>query len=222
MTVTLASNSGFCPGVKRADEIINRIIKDNPTAKVYTLGQVIHNKTYTGQLAKHGVFEIDMSSLESILDSTKEDVILIGRTHGITKDDEAILRKTEQERKNFKFYDTTCPYVKKLQKTAEENTSDKTFFLLYSDPNHPEAISTLSHAKGEKLAFSSLSEIENISFNDKIPVLASQTTQNLPEFEKIKIFFKKVCTNAIFLIQYVMLRKKGRMRRSRSQKSLMQ
>ena len=198
MTVTLASNSGFCPGVKRADEIINRIIKDNPTAKVYTLGQVIHNKTYTGQLAKHGVFEIDMSSLESILDSTKEDIILIGRTHGITKDDEAILRKTEQERKNFKFYDTTCPYVKKLQKTAEENTSDKTFFLLYSDPNHPEAISTLSYAKGEKLAFSSHSEIENISFNDKIPVLASQTTQNLPEFEKIKIFFKKVCTNAIF------------------------
>ena len=198
MTVTLASNSGFCPGVKRADEMIGKIIKENPKSRIYTLGQVIHNKTYTNGLRDLGVNETDMDSILEVIKSTKDGVVLIGRTHGVTKDNEAKIREMELRHPNFKFYDTTCPLVKKLQKIAEENTSDDTFFLLFSDPGHPEAISTLSYAKGEKLSFSSLSQVENMSFGDKKLILASQTTQNLSEFKKIKIFFKKVCTNAIF------------------------
>ena len=198
MTVTLATSSGFCPGVKRADELINGILSDNPEAKIYTLGQVIHNTTYTDQLKDRGVNETDLASLYEIIKSTSVPIILIGRTHGVTKQDEAQLHRIESEYPNFKFYDTTCPFVKKLQKTAEQNTSDNTIFLLYSDPNHPEAVSTLSYANGKKLAFSSLAEIENMSFDNKTPILASQTTQNLSEYKKIKLFFEKVCTNAIF------------------------
>jgi len=198
MNVILSSNSGFCPGVKRADEIIKKIISNNPNARIFTLGMVIHNRTYANDLKSKGVVETDVDSLLDIVASSNDRIILIGRTHGLTKTDELKLREAELKNHNFKFYDTTCPYVKRLQQTALDNTSENTVFLLYSDPNHPEAISTMSYANGEKYSFSSLKEIENLSFNGKTPILASQTTQNLSEFEKIKIFLKKVCTNAIF------------------------
>ena len=92
----------------------------------------------------------------------------------------------------------TCHHVKAVQKIAEENTSDSTVFLLFSDPDHPEAIATMSYAKGEKHAFSSLEELKKIRIGNKTPVLCSQTTQNAEEFKKIKFFLKNLCTNAIF------------------------
>ena len=87
---------------------------------------------------------------------------------------------------------------KRIHNIADENTDDSTVFLLFCDPNHPEAIGILSYAHGEKHTFSSLSELENIKIGDKKPIVCSQTTQNLSEYKKIKNFFKKLYTNSIF------------------------
>ena len=56
----------------------------------------------------------------------------------------------------------------------------------------------MSYAKGKKKAFSSLDELADVDLGDKIPILCSQTTQNLVEFKKIKKIFEKLYTNAIF------------------------
>jgi 4-hydroxy-3-methylbut-2-enyl diphosphate reductase len=52
--------------------------------------------------------------------------------------------------------------------------------------------------KGEKYAISSLEELQMLNLDGKIPILCSQTTENLVEFKKIKNFLKKLYTNAIF------------------------
>ena len=194
--ITLAKNSGFCPGVKKAVTELDSIIEKNPDAKIYTLGDIIHNRLFNESLIDRGVGKISFDELDTLPKCEK--VILIGRTHGITQNEEEILRKKESEDEKFTFIDLTCPYVKKVHKIAEDETDENSIFLLYADHNHPEALGTVSRAKGEKIMFSSLDELKNVNFDGKKVVFAAQTTQNLTEFKKIKFFSEKLYTNAIF------------------------
>ena len=199
MKVTLSKYSGFCPGVRRADESINKIIDAQKTGKIYTLGHLIHNRLYNESLAMRGVEAIDFLSLKKILEhDTDEPITLVIRTHGIPKEENDYLKNVESKKNNFTLVDMTCPYVKRIHEIARDNTNDSTVFLLYCDPNHPEAIGIFSYAQGEKYLFSSLDELKSIKIGEKTPVICSQTTQNLYEFKKIKNFLKKLYTNTIF------------------------
>ena len=196
--VNLSKYAGFCPGVKGADKTVNELIK-KADSRIYTLGNIIHNRLYNESLQKMGVNSINIDSVEKeILQLSGRDMTLVIRTHGIPKEQSEYLNALSQKYQNFNIIDATCPYVKRIHKIAAENTNENTVFLLFCDKAHPEAIGILSHANGEKYPFSSLSELEGINIGDKIPIVCSQTTQNLKEFEKIKKNFKKLYTNSIF------------------------
>ncbi len=198
MNITLAENSGFCTGVKRADKFINTLISEN-NGKIFTLGKLIHNRLYNENLEKLGVKAIEFSDIESILkNGQNEKIKIVIRTHGIEREKDSKLRALCNENPNLQIYDMTCPYVKKIHDIAKNNTNDNTVFLLYCDPNHPEAKGIMSYAEGEKYAFSSLDELKEIQIKEKTPILCSQTTQNLLEFKKIKNFLEKLYTNLIF------------------------
>ena len=156
MKVILSKNAGFCPGVRRADTEINSIIPSSSDERVYTLGHLIHNRLYNEELEKRGVTAISFSDVEStfFVDPGKKMTVVI-RTHGIPKDEEKQLKKLAAENEKFNLVDLTCPYVKRIHNIAENSTDESTVFLLFCDPNHPEAIGTLSHANGEKYPISS-------------------------------------------------------------------
>ncbi len=199
MKVTLSKHAGFCPGVRRADVSVNALLKEKKNAKIYTLGSLIHNRIYNEELESRGVRSVAISELPALLSENSEsEIYLVIRTHGITKDDNEYLLNLERCHSNLNIIDMTCPYVKKIHHIADENTDDTTVFLLYCDPNHPEAIGIISYAHGEKYTFSTLEELLRIKIDGKIPVVCSQTTQNLKEFKNIKIFFQKLYTNSIF------------------------
>jgi len=198
MNITLAKNSGFCTGVKRADNAIKELIKEND-GKIFTLGKLIHNRLYNEKLESKGVRAIEVREVEGILKQFPDEKInVVIRTHGIERQLEEHLRNLALENPNLNIYDATCPYVKKIHEIAKNNTNEDTVFLLFCNPGHPEARGIMSYANGEKHAFSSLLELEKIEIGKKTPILCSQTTQNLLEYEKIKIFFKKLYTNLIF------------------------
>ncbi len=197
MKILLSKNAGFCPGVKKAHASLEKLIRDKSYEKIYTIGQIIHNKGYTDNLKSNGVDTICFDDLKKISKTQIKTAVII-RTHGITKNEYEFLINLQEQNENLTIFDLTCPHVRRVQKIAEENTSEKTLFLLYSDPNHPEAIGTISYANGEKYAFSSLDELSKINIGDKIPILCAQTTQNSEEYKKIKNFLKNLCTNAIF------------------------
>ena len=200
MPVNLSKYAGFCPGVRNADKTVTELIQKRcKNERIFTLGELIHNEIYNLRLCKSGVGVISVDECEGeFLKSPSTPMSVIIRTHGIAKDDEESLLSLAYKYPEFRVIDATCPYVKKIHNIAKSNTSDNTYFLLYCDPNHPEAIGIMSHAKGDKLAFSSLDEIKGLDFSSKTPILCSQTTQNLVEFKKIKIFLEKLYTNAIF------------------------
>ena len=198
MKINLSKYAGFCPGVRRADETVRGLIESsNNEGRIFTLGHLIHNRLYTEELSKLGVKSISVDQIREVYDSSPEKpMTVVIRTHGITMDQFEFLEKFKVENQNFSFVDATCPFVKRIHEIAKENTGENTCFLLFANPEHPEAIGTISYAEGEKYVFSSLDELKKYDFGNKLPILCAQTTQNLVEFKKIKKFLKNLCTNA--------------------------
>ena len=185
MQITLSQNAGFCPGVRRADEGIKALISSaGKNETIYTLGELIHNRIYNEQLAEMGVTSIELSEVQKIVDKKgHKKITFVIRTHGIPMEDEQYLRKIADKNVGVNIIDMTCPYVKKIHRIAEDETGDNTFFLLFGSHTHPESIGIISHARGEKAIFTSEEELKTIEIKDKVPILCSQTTQNLLHFE---------------------------------------
>ncbi len=199
MNIILSEYGGFCPGVKRADKEIRRLLRERlPGEKVYIIGQLIHNDIYNRELMSLGANIISFDSIKKIIEDKSLIHRFVIRTHGITKEQYDTLLSLESENNNIRISDLTCPSVKKIHKIAEEKTGGNTFFVLYGNANHDEAIGNISYAKGKKAIISSLEETEVLNFEGKTPILCSQTTQNLWEYKKIKKFLKKDYTNSIF------------------------
>ena len=200
MEIILSKNAGFCPGVRRADDTVNSLISRRCSGEsIYTLGPLIHNGVYVRSLEALGVYSISLDALEDKLISAEGlPVTLVIRTHGISKDENGRLDVLKERFPNLRVVDMTCPSVKRIHKIAEENTNEKTYFLLFGSPTHPESVASISYAIGEKCIFSSPEELQSIDFQGKTPILCAQTTANLLQFIQIKKILKKLYTNAIF------------------------
>ena len=206
--IVIASNAGFCFGVKRATDVVEQRIKNKKDGeKIYTLGHLIHNEGYIKYLEENGVFSIDISDIEHICENASADapVTVYVRAHGIPCEDEALLCKCRTENQYFDYIDMTCPYVKKIHKIAKENTGEDTFFSVLGSKSHPEVVGIMSYADGDKRVFESVDELEAFLKNDDLSkmhkkrlILTAQTTQNLAQWEKSLKIIKKYCTNSNF------------------------
>ncbi len=198
MKVTVAKEAGFCFGVKRATDFVEKGLGGE--YDIYILGHLIHNRIYNEHLASRGAKIATIASVEEIAKKGREARIII-RTHGIPRGEEEFLRKVERECANIHIEDMTCPFVKKIHKIADENTSADTTLAVIGDPKHPEVLSILSYARGDSVVFDSEESLDRYIENEKNPeksiVLVAQTTQNTNLWKKCEKKFKKVYTNAI-------------------------
>jgi len=170
MKIQLASSYGFCFGVKRAIEIA-----EEHRGSV-TYGPLIHNKDEINRL-KQG-FNIDIA--RDIKDIHTDDAVVI-RTHGIPKNELALLKKQDH-----KIIDATCPYVTTPQNIVENMSGDGYSIVIFGDADHPEIKGVVSYAKDPKDAFIVLEpeELEALPLNGKVAVV-SQTTKKPEDFAKI-------------------------------------
>ena len=199
MNIILSKYGGFCPGVKRADIEVRKILGTKQSnEKVYIIGPLIHNDIYNRELTSLGANIISFNSIEKILEDRGFIHRFVICTHGITKEQYDTLMRYELEYDNVRVTDLTCPSVKRIHEIASENTDEDTLFVLFGNKNHDEAIGNITYAKGKTTIISSIEDAKNLDFTEKKVILCSQTTQNLWEFKKIKKFFKNLCTNAIF------------------------
>ena len=197
MEITLSKYAGFCPGVRRADDGVMSLVRSRGGGLVVTLGELIHNPIYVRSLLDMGVRAVSIDEIPRLLsDNPSSEVSAVIRTHGITRAEEERLLEISEREPRLKVVDMTCPYVKRIHKIAEECSESEELFLIFGDESHPEVKGIVSRVRGEYRVISSADELESVDFNGKIPILCSQTTQNLYEFEKIKKFYKKLYTNA--------------------------
>ena len=171
MEIKLASNYGFCFGVKRAI----KIAEDYKNSS--TMGPLIHNQDEINRLKND--FNV---GLYTNLDDVKENDTVIIRTHGIPKNDLKNLRKL-----NAKVINATCPFVTTPQQIVKKMSSEGYSILIFGDAGHPEVKGVQSYGEDQDDVHIILepSDLEKIAFkNNKIATVA-QTTKKKEKYLEI-------------------------------------
>ena len=131
MQIKLANPRGFCAGVDRAIEIVNRALEvfEPP---IYVRHEVVHNKFVVEDLRERGAVFVDE------LDQVPDDQIVIFSAHGVSKavQDEAI-------RRGLKVFDATCPLVTKVHLEVVRYSRDGRECVLIGHEGHPEVEGTM-------------------------------------------------------------------------------
>ena len=131
----LATPRGFCAGVERAVDIVNKAI-DVFGSPIYVKHEVVHNKYVIEDLEKKGV-----SFIEDINEVPKNS-ILIYSAHGVS-----IEVKNDAKKRNLKIFDATCPLVTKVHLEVHKYSRLNTDVILIGHKGHPEIEGTMSQYK---------------------------------------------------------------------------
>ncbi len=186
MKISVIEHAGFCFGVSRAVELLEKEISKNHFP-LYTIGPIIHNPQIIADMEKKGV------QIASGVEEIPKDAYAVIRAHGIPKEDLALL-----EERGVAFVNATCPFVEKIQKiVADENEN---VILIGGNPDHPEVRGIKSYGNERTFVFRNCDELQKIGnsvkeFSSKYIVVVWQTTFNLTEFEKCSTFLKKEFEN---------------------------
>lgn len=168
MKIQLAESYGFCFGVKRAI----KIAEENKNSATY--GPLIHNPNEIERLKKD--FNV---ALSENLESFKAGDTAVIRTHGIPKQELALL----QER-DVNVIDATCPYVTKPQQICEEMSAQGYDIVIFGDEVHPEIKGVKSYAEDHVFVVNSVDEVDDLRLREKVAVVA-QTTRKIEEYQEI-------------------------------------
>ena len=132
LKILLSAPRGFCAGVERAIEIVEKSIQKYG-APVYVRHEIVHNKYVVDDLKKKGAIFVE--ELEEIKDKTRP---VIFSAHGVPK-------KIPEDAKNYNmtYVDATCPLVSKVHREAENLHKAGYHLILIGHQNHPEVIGTM-------------------------------------------------------------------------------
>lgn len=171
MKVKLASNYGFCFGVKRAI----KIAEDYKNSA--TMGPLIHNQDEINRLKN----DFNVGLYNNLSDVKDNDTVII-RTHGIPKNDLKNLKAL-----NAKIINATCPFVTTPQQIVKKMSKEDYSILIFGDADHPEVKGVQSYAQNQDDVHIVLepSDLQNIVFkNNKIATVA-QTTKKKEKYLEI-------------------------------------
>lgn len=170
--IRVAESAGFCFGVKRAIEMAYEAIGVEP--KLYSYGQLIHNKTVTDDLASK-----DLEIVES-LDGLTEGTLLI-RSHGVGK-----ALYDEAEAKGLRILDGTCPFVKKIHNIVHDKLAEGMGIIIVGDGTHPEVIGINGWCENAAVILEDeeAAKTKEIPEKEKYAVVV-QTTFRQAKFDKI-------------------------------------
>ncbi len=185
--IVVAKSAGFCFGVKRAVEAVERLLDEGKN--VCTLGPIIHNPQMVQQLSERGVC-IVWSPEEVPPDHT-----LVIRSHGVAK---TVYDQLAEQ--GVDVYDATCPFVAKIHRLAVQHSAAGATILIAGDEHHPEVMGIRGHCEGPSYVFSDEEELEKLIKSEHPPkdapvVLVAQTTFHSKIWEKCEEISKKHYTN---------------------------
>ena len=167
MQVTLANPRGFCAGVDRAIDIVNRALEVFG-APVYVRHEVVHNKTVVDDLKSRGAIFVDE------LDEVPDDTIVIFSAHGVSR---AV--QNEAKRRKLKVFDATCPLVTKVHMEVINFSREGRECILIGHAGHPEVEGTMGQFDTSRGGVMKLVEDEDDAWTVDIadPKTASFVTQ---------------------------------------------
>ena len=187
LKIYLASPRGFCAGVKRAIEIVEKSI-DKYGSPVYVRHEIVHNKQVVDELRQKGAIFVD--ELSDVKDGSRP---VIFSAHGVPKS-----VPEEAKLKNLSYVDATCPLVSKVHRESEQLNKNGYMILLIGHKNHPEVIGTMGQLpKGSIKLVETKNDAENLVFKDCKKPLAyiTQTTLSVDDTAEIINILRKKFPN---------------------------
>ena len=183
LKIYLASPRGFCAGVKRAIEIVEKSI-NKYGSPVYVRHEIVHNKQVVEELKHKGAIFVD--ELSDVKDGTRP---VIFSAHGVPKS-----VPKEAKLKNLSYVDATCPLVSKVHRESEQLNKNGYEILLIGHKNHPEVIGTMGQLPKNSIKLvETKQDAENLNNKDFNKPLAyiTQTTLSIDDTAEIISILKK-------------------------------
>jgi len=185
MQALLANPRGFCAGVDRAIDIVERALEIFG-APIYVRHEVVHNKFVVDNLIKKGAIFVDE------IDEVPDDQTVIFSAHGVSQ----AVRKKASDR-GLKVFDATCPLVTKVHLEVARHQKNGKETILIGHEGHPEVEGTLGQYD-EKLGLGAIYLVENSndvkSLNIKDPehlTFVTQTTLSMDDTHEVIDALKK-------------------------------
>ena len=130
LRILLASPRGFCAGVDRAIQIVEKALEIHG-APVYVRHEIVHNRFVVEDLESSGAVFVDE------LDEVPDDAVIVFSAHGVPKS-----VPVEARRRELTYHDATCPLVSKVHSEAEHHHAAGRQIILIGHAGHPEVIGT--------------------------------------------------------------------------------
>ena len=189
MTVTVAQTAGFCFGVQRAVDMVEKLLDEG--VRVATLGAIVHNPQVLEDFRARGV--VIAERVEDIPAGFQAVI----RAHGVPPQ---VIRQLEE--RGVPYADATCTDVKKIQGRAAAESRGGRVVLIAGDATHPEVLGIAGNCTGEWHCFADCAGFAELAENgvvipQKEYVLLAQTTFDTAEWKKCREFAKNMYTNII-------------------------
>jgi len=173
--VTLANPRGFCAGVDRAIDIVERALEHFP-APIYVRHEVVHNKHVVDELKGKGAIFVEE------LHEVPDDSTVIFSAHGVSRAVEL-----EAEERGLQVFDATCPLVTKVHMEVARYSKRNCEVIMIGHEGHPEVEGTMgryikSGGKGNMYLVESPEDVANLSVNDPDNIaFVTQTTLSVDD-----------------------------------------
>ena len=176
MKVLLANPRGFCAGVERAIEIVERAIEKHGSP-IYVRHEVVHNKFVVKNLKNKGAIFVDE------IDQVPEGSVVVFSAHGVSQ----VVRK-DAASISATVYDATCPLVTKVHKEVARRQKQNHQVILIGHNGHPEVEGTLGQSNDSKkiTLVETAADIKNLNFSENIDIsYTTQTTLSVDDTKQI-------------------------------------
>lgn len=185
MSVTVAKSAGFCFGVSRAVDLVEKAAAEGK--RTCTLGPIIHNRHVVNRFQEMGVSVIDTPE-----EAKAGDTVII-RSHGVSRD---VYERLEKQ--GVEIIDATCPFVKRIHKIVSQAEAEGKLPIIIGTPTHPEVEGIAGWCRECKV-FSCAEDLQNWveteNVSQELPVcMVSQTTSTEILWKKSVNFAKKQFT----------------------------
>ncbi|MGX7896719.1 4-hydroxy-3-methylbut-2-enyl diphosphate reductase [Tsuneonella sp. HG222] len=175
LTVLIAAPRGFCAGVDRAIEIVDRAI-ERYGAPVYVRHEIVHNRfVVDGLRAKGAVFVEE-------LDQVPDGAPVVFSAHGVPKSVPA-----EARDRGLDYLDATCPLVSKVHRQAERQIEAGRHIIFIGHKGHPEVIGTFGQVpEGGMTLVETVEDVAALNFApDRALAFLTQTTLSVDDTAKV-------------------------------------
>ena len=181
--ILLANPRGFCAGVERAIEIVEKSL-EKYDCPVFVRHHVVHNKKVVENLESKGV------TFVKEVDEIPDESIAIFSAHGVPEDVEISANS-----RNFKYFDATCPLVTKVHLEVKKHAKLGRDIILIGHKGHPEVVGTLGrhpkHSNTKIILVETENDVKSLNVNGEKLAFVTQTTLSVDETKEIISALKK-------------------------------